>query len=506
MKRLILLTATALLFNGILNAQGPADALRFSQYQYEGTAKSMAMGNAVTSLGGDIYSISINPAASAVYRYSEFSFTPSFNIINNSASYIDMDTKTNTMKANLASIGYVGVKNYGNRNTVRNVNFGVAYNVLNNYNNSYKVRGRTAESSWLGALAWQTGGYLNSDLNVGDTWNAFYHSDAPWRSILAWNTNLINPLDDLNYLGSTENDDGQNIFIGGPLNQTFVRTTTGILSEILFNGGINILDKLYLGASLSVQTLTYNDTQRYSEQAENSSQFNSGFSDFTNQYIQNTTGTGFNLKFGAIVTPVAGFRIAASISTPTWMYMKLGWDESIRASFNDGYSSYLETPHGYYEYRINTPFRWNLGASYVLGNIGVISADYESVNYGNILMKDENGDEYEFRQDNQTIKRYFQNSSIYRVGAEIRPVKGLALRAGYSFYTNPDVDFDYDISYASAGLGFSSGGFFADLGVQKLLNNSEQFTLYNDYDVITAPTGTLKYSTLKVLLTIGFRF
>jgi len=508
MKKLILLTATLLLLNGILSAQNAMGALNFSQYQYEGTAKSLAMGNAVTSLGGDIYSISINPAASAVYRYSEFSLTPSLNFINNNVSYLGTDTKKSNIRADFASIGYIATKNLGNRSAVKNVNFGIAYNLLNNYNSSYTVSGRTDESSWLGSLAYYTNGYLNTDLNVGTGWNAFYDSDAPWRSILAWNTNLLDPdNDNRTYVGATENKNGNIISTAGPLNQTFTRTTSGYLGEIVINGGVNILDKLYLGANLSIQTLSYSDKQRYSEYAENLSLFQSKFADFSHHYRQTTSGTGINLKLGVIVTPVAGLRVATSISTPTWMTLTDTWDENIIARFSDGYTSPLvQSPEGVFEYRINTPFRWNLGASYVIGNIGVISADYENVNYGNILMIDNNGNQNEFRDENRIIEQYFQNSSIYRVGAEIRPIKNLALRAGYSMYTSPDVDFDTNKSYISAGLGFSSRGFFADIGFQKMLNYSEYFTLYDDYDIIMAPTGTLKSSTLKVLFTIGFRF
>ena len=35
------------------------------------------MGNAMTALGGDMGALSYNPAASGVYRYSEFTLTPS---------------------------------------------------------------------------------------------------------------------------------------------------------------------------------------------------------------------------------------------------------------------------------------------------------------------------------------------------------------------------------------------------------------------------------------------
>ena len=59
--------------------QNSYDALRFSQLDYEGTARSMALGNAFTALGGDLGAIAINPASSGVFINSEITYTPSLN-------------------------------------------------------------------------------------------------------------------------------------------------------------------------------------------------------------------------------------------------------------------------------------------------------------------------------------------------------------------------------------------------------------------------------------------
>ena len=69
----ILLIVTAALG---ANAQSMYDALNFSEYKYYGTARTMAMGNAFTALGGDPGAIGINPAGSAVARYSQVTITP----------------------------------------------------------------------------------------------------------------------------------------------------------------------------------------------------------------------------------------------------------------------------------------------------------------------------------------------------------------------------------------------------------------------------------------------
>ena len=57
---LTILIAAASAFAGY--AQTAYDAFLFSENNYEGTARTMAMGDAFTALGGDLGSISINPA------------------------------------------------------------------------------------------------------------------------------------------------------------------------------------------------------------------------------------------------------------------------------------------------------------------------------------------------------------------------------------------------------------------------------------------------------------
>ena len=57
---------TILLFSVKASAQTAEDALTIGQNQYGGTARTISMGNAFTALGGDLGSIAINPAGSAV--------------------------------------------------------------------------------------------------------------------------------------------------------------------------------------------------------------------------------------------------------------------------------------------------------------------------------------------------------------------------------------------------------------------------------------------------------
>ena len=86
-KKFIYVLACAFISTSMF-AQDAYDALRYSEQYAEGTARSVAMGNAFVALGGDMGGLSVNPAASAVYRYSEFMFTPTLTVANSESDYL----------------------------------------------------------------------------------------------------------------------------------------------------------------------------------------------------------------------------------------------------------------------------------------------------------------------------------------------------------------------------------------------------------------------------------
>ena len=122
MKRSILTAGAALLLCGKLAAQTPpqyefgglamsadalstADLFSLSQQSFNfGTARSMAMAGAFTSLGADLTSMAINPAGLGMYRRNEISITPlmSFARAENNAPTFNSNSK------NRFSIGNFG--------------------------------------------------------------------------------------------------------------------------------------------------------------------------------------------------------------------------------------------------------------------------------------------------------------------------------------------------------------------------------------------------------------
>ncbi len=501
MKRLFLLVA--LIIPIVAPAQNAWDAFRYSHLNYQGTARSMALGNAVTALGGDFGSITINPAGSAIYPYSEIAITPSLANSFSDVTYLGQQTSDRYSKIGLSHFGYVGSLRSNGRSVSR-ITFAVGYNKVQDFTSRTSVHLNNSTSSWLSSVATMTNGIPSADLEKSDDYNPYFDSNASWRSILAWDTYLLDLLPDTTdeYIGATENLDGYQISVGGPLDQRFIKESKGSMGEYLFNMGFGMGERLFAGINLTFQNVFYNTYEKFQETAKDYTQFQTGFQSFAHTYNQLTTGIGFNIKAGIIALPTDNLRLGFSVSTPTWTSLSDEWQESMTAEFNSGNSS-SRSPAGNYSYSVRTPMRFQAGIAYTFGSFGFISFDYEGVDYRTMKMASRE-DNWAFDDENEAIRYgsdnyHFRYANNFRVGAEVR-LSPVSLRAGYNLYGKPEDSYS-PTQVISAGIGFRSDGFFMDLGAAYRLAESEFFTLYDDQ-----LSGMNDLSNLKILLTIGLRF
>lgn len=497
-----------------LYGQSIYDAIRFSNNDYEGTARSMAMGNAFTALGGDMGAITINPAASGVYMYDEFTITPSLTNYMDRSIYEGTTTNTNRTRFGLSNIGGVTTFDTGRKTGLVNFNFSVVANQTANFTSRSSVNGTQGNHSKLAdmALLMSEYGVDSKGLTMPpDNPSApFYNSNALWEEILAWNTALVETIyDDYTYVGSTENIINQNgkeyIVLGGPLQQSLNMETTGYKQDITLNFGGNISHKFYFGINFTLQSIWYQKYQTLSETAVDKGNFQTEFERFKHLYTQTINGTGFNMKAGVIYRPVAGLRLGATISTPTWTTFI---DKNMESMESKVYGEYFqaESPYNSYQYKITSPLRWSLGAAYTFGSIGLISVDYESTNYSGIRFKTSpdmymSDIEY-FNSLNDDMSKYFRRVNNIRVGAEVKPVPQLSIRAGYNYLDTYEKGFNGEIHYASAGLGYLfKNGIYLDAAYRQQCNRTVE--VYSLYEGAIAESH---YGKSQVLLTFGVRF
>ena len=528
MKKTALIISALLIVSSAF-AQTASDALLYSQTQYEGTARTLAMGNAFTALGGDIGAVTINPAASGVMRNWQFSFTPEFINSRNNTTYLGNTTTLGRTNFTLSSAGMVMAFNTDNYSGLMNFNIGFTFNRTGSYNSVMAAYGgRTDKSSMLAAIANDLYGTSMFDLDKEDDYDPFYDSNIPWQDILAWQTYGIAPVDVIStteYIASTENvdDKTRTIAVGGDLDQDFYRRTIGGSSEFAFNFGGNINDAIYFGVNLNILSVDYTINESYTEAAVNPSVFQDGFVSMISDYWQHTTGAGFNAKFGLIANPVGGLRLGATFTTPTWLNLTDEWQSSMKTSFTNGNSYPLDSPTGAYDYKVKSPAKWSIGAAYVIGDLGLVSFDYEGTNYSRLLMTDYNKNTTEFKNENSDIRNYFGVSTTLRAGAEVWLNDIVALRAGYNYYspaskhtqsyvggnskTALSANAFMPVSMISGGLGFRVGrSMTIDVAYQRVMRTAEKFQLYDNYLGLSDFGGVYRKSLNKFNFTLGWNF
>ena len=173
MKRLISLAlGTALAVTA--SAQSWQDALLFSKNEYGGTARSVAMGNALTAVGGDLGSVGLNPAGSAVAGYSQFAITPGVSISMVGATSDNPDlaygdkVQTAFARMKMPNIGFVLAMDSGHRTGLRRVSIGFVSNSTADYTIRMYAAGINSSNSFCGSLASHAAGYKHHLVGSGE--------------------------------------------------------------------------------------------------------------------------------------------------------------------------------------------------------------------------------------------------------------------------------------------------------------------------------------------------
>lgn len=497
MKKYIFLFSMIVLTPLMTIAQDLADALRYSNISVSGTARAGAMGNAFGALGGDFTSASINPAGLGLYRSSEFTVTPVSMSTKIKADYYGTKREDSDYKFSLNNISYVSsIPMMGNNEAgITNINLGVGFNRVKDFNSYSIVQGFDVNGSYLD--------YFADRANRG-IWSDYYEE-------LAWKTDvLIYDEDNKEYYTDLQD-------AGYRQDQRKTISRNGSIDEYSFVAGFNFNHKFYLGLSWGVNDLYYTEKSTIIE--EDSKNLVPYFNDL--KFISNLTtfGIGHNFKFGAIYKPTNEVRLGISIHTPTWYRLTDDFQTSMQTyiTYADGSERYDEkSPYNEYDYRLQTPLRATFSGALVIGKKGIISADYEMVNYASSKLRN-GGDGYDFYQENTDIQEAFKTTGNLRIGGELSASKNLRLRGGFEYHGSAYEAMAFDASQKNAdanllvysgGIGYFAGNFFADL-TYRYSTISEYDALYpTPFDEIYPIPEMASLKTIKndVLFTLGFRF
>ena len=522
-------------------AQSWTDALNFSDNDYLGTARSVGMGNAMTAVGGDLGSLTFNPAGSAVASYSQFTITPglSFSTVTAKGSLVDdagypngfeNSYRTRYGRMNIPNFGVMMVYDTRNRSGLKRVSFGIVGNVTRDYTNRLRADGTNANTTLAGSLASQADGFSPEVLS-GD----FYAKNIPsWETMAGYQSGIFGQLNG-SYVGLTESlwDNGD-IRITDKIGQYYGLKRAGSKYDLLMNFGLDFNDRFYLGANLGLVTIDYRSDENRSEEAITGIDYGNGFQSLRMRSSIRDVGSGVYLKVGFIARPTDGLRIGAAIQTPTLFDIREVYQLEGQSVANNK-EMVKSSPKDEWFYRLKSPFRANVGVAYTIAKMALLSADYEYTDYSGMKLSPSFDEAYyyDFSDQNLDIKDFAGAVHALRLGAEIKPAPQLALRVGYNLTTGAqyhtlsdsgqvvslsDQERKEQIRTAvSFGIGYSSpGSFFMDAAVRFQYLPNEYFTpywyyvrengnLYTDANVVT-PEICSQSAVCNALWTLGWRF
>ncbi len=511
------------LFLTITSVKGQTyqDVLRYSQPQFNGTARATSMGGAFGSLGGDYSALSINPAGIATYRSSEFSFTPSLNQNDISSLFNGETSKESNFNVGFNQIGYISTSKP--MRTVKkglvSTHFGIGYNQTNNFNYKSVSTGHDVANSMTDMFC--SNAYAVDPSNLYDS-----NGDPYSLTGIAYDSYLLDDSYDQEgeyyYYTAYLNE-------GDAVNQTRVMDKTGYAGEINLTFGANISNRILFGASLNFAMLKYNEVSNYYEQfSDNNATNDYTFDNYNVRQYLDATGNGINLKVGLIIKPTNKLRVGVAYHSPTWYNMNEDYGSSIEAYFFNAVNSDGDTHTGSsydfnYTYKFNTPQKLIGSISYVFGKKAILSIDYQYIDYTQAKFKSDDADYNDIdyiSELNNMVSDYFKATHNYSAGLEYRLNNQISLRVGYSLLASPtdiqpdeyvgtNVTGNYsDTESYSAGLGYRYQNFFLDFAyrISKYSYDYYNYSWDEDGTFYSSPLTTADITNSNYILTLGWKF
>ncbi|MBS7233117.1 transporter [Flavobacterium psychroterrae] len=472
MKKILFLLITGLTVS-VSHSQEISDAVRYSQDNLTGTARFRAMSGAFGAVGGDLSSMSVNPAGSAIFSNNQMGVTLSNQNIKNNSDYFGNQTSDKENSFLLNQAGAVFVFHDHNPNSYwKKIAIGATYENTNNFNNNTVSVGTNPTNSIANYFLAYANGISLGDITQIPYRDQFYNEQQAYFGYKGY---VINPV------ANTDNNTQytSNVPAGGNYYQENETHTSGYNSKLSFNIATSFKDRLYLGANLNVHITDFRRSSTFYEDNDNPLQATETISNlrFNNELY--TYGNGFSFQLGAIAKVTESFRLGLAYESNTWYEL---YDEVSQSLYTTTQATGGQPINNnvnpnivnvYESYTLQTPGKTTFSAAYIFGKSGLISVDYAIKDYGNTKYKPTN--DAGFRGVNSDISNQLTSNGELRVGAEYK-IKQLSLRGGYRFEGSPYKNGTTigDLNSYSGGLGYNFGGTKVDLAYSYLERKSNQ--------------------------------
>ena len=511
-----------LAFGGaVLNQDGvlAGEMAQMSQPQALGTARSMALGGAFTSLGADLASMSINPAGLGMYRRNEIALTPMMTFQSSETPGTMSYAKNGKNRFSMANFG-AALNAYEGTGTLTSFTVGIGLNRIADFNSRYSYK---TDTPYAGGSVWaptiadifgqqlgQAGIFPNGNDELGYNVNPYY-----WPAVLGYNGFMISR----HFYTDPETQEEKPTYVPDCIgsNASILHymdvVNSGSINEFTISMGGNINNILYFGASIGIQSVhkklgvTYQEEYGYFN-TDGIGHDGSGNAlaeqlDVMNLYQEmEMNGSGVNFKLGFTARPLTGLRVGVAFHTPTYYSLDYSYRADIFSDIRNNADNKVATVgnatprannSGGNSWDFTSPARLMFGASYTFGTFAIVSIDYERDWYNGIRVKNVPQYNYFSEEDYKAeFKHNFQGTNSIRAGVEVKPLPILALRVGggytdsmlkeRDFYVNDaytSMPTTYESYYFSAGAGVNLGrNTTLELAYQYVTNKQTQYQLF----------------------------
>ena len=549
MKKIITVIYTLSFVIGAVSAQCVYDGVKIADKDLNGTARFVGMGGAMGALGGDITTMGTNPAGIGIYRSNDVMTSFSYSAYGMESKYEGQKSTIDKNRWSFDNIGVVFATKIGNRTPLRYVNFGFNYKRSKSFYKNMSMSGMmgvvenpsnpgspyyVSQTNSMALQATDAERYVwdnsRQHLDFDNANRIFSDPDAGWLGALGYQGGL------------TERDRIDNEpdlyvpFLPVEPSSVFNSREKGGIDQYDFNVSFNINDRVYLGLTIGAYDVDYDKYSGYDESYKRGE-------GYSLESYNNISGSGFDVKMGLILRPFeySPFRIGFAVHTPTFYKLTYSTSAIVTNDYRDAKTDELKRiivdTYDYVgdmkrDYRLVTPWKYNVSLGYTVGTSLALGAEYEYEDYSTMKFKyssNDGGGDMEF--ENAEVKNCLKGEHTFRIGAEYKVIPEFAFRLGYNYSSAvfrdeavkyipsnsliTDTDFSNKRSQSNytLGIGYRGKMFYADLAYQLSTYKENFYPFYNEFELtqgewtmVTPPATKVTNTRSQVLLTVGMRF
>lgn len=549
MKKIITVIYTLSFVIGAVSAQSVYDGVKIADKDLNGTARFVGMGGAMGALGGDITTMGTNPAGIGIYRSNDVMTSFSYSAYGMESKYEGQKSTIDKNRWSFDNIGVVFATKIGNQTPLRYVNFGFNYKRSKSFYKNMSMSGMmgvvenpsnpgspyyVSQTNSMALQATDAERYVwdnsRQHLDFDNTNRIFSDPDAGWLGALGYQGGL------------TERDRIDNEpdlyvpFLPVEPSSVFNSREKGGIDQYDFNVSFNINDRVYLGLTIGAYDVDYDKYSGYDESYKRGE-------GYSLESYNNISGSGFDVKMGLILRPFeySPFRIGFAVHTPTFYKLTYSTSAIVTKDYRDAKTDELKRiivdTYDYVgdmkrDYRLVTPWKYNVSLGYTVGTSLALGAEYEYEDYSTMKFKyssNDGGGDMEF--ENAEVKNCLKGEHTFRIGAEYKVIPEFAFRLGYNYSSAvfrdeavkyipsnsliTDTDFSNKRSQSNytLGIGYRGKMFYADLAYQLSTYKENFYPFYNEFELtqgewtmVTPPATKVTNTRSQVLLTVGMRF